>query len=162
MEIRIPQSGDIYKHFKGNLYEVVLIARDSETLEEKVVYKELNGEKAYVRSLAMFVSPVDKEKYPDVQQEYRFELVKNDVVEESEEESTLENPSLILGFLELSTVEEKLKYLQSVKNDISETFLEMAAQSLEFVEKKGTLTQRYEDLILYLSTVERYEKSRLR
>lgn len=162
MEIRIPQSGDIYKHFKGNLYEVVLIARDSETLEEKVVYKELNGEKAYVRSLPMFVSPVDKEKYPDVQQEYRFELVKNDVVEESEEESTLENPSLILGFLELSTVEEKLKYLQSVKNDISETFLEMAAQSLEFVEKKGTLTQRYEDLILYLSTVERYEKSRLR
>ena len=52
---------------------------DPETLEEKVVYKELNGEKAYVRSLPMFVSPVDKEKYPDVQQEYRFELVKNDV-----------------------------------------------------------------------------------
>lgn len=161
MEMRIPQTGDIYKHFKGNLYEVVLIARDSETLEEKVVYKEVNGEKAYVRSLPMFVSPVDKEKYPDVQQEYRFELVQ-DTKEECEEEVTLENPSLILGFLELSTAEEKMKYLQSVKDDVTETFLEMAAQSLEFVENKGTLMQRYEDMLLYLSTVERYEKSRLR
>lgn len=161
MEMRIPQTGDIYKHFKGNLYEVVLIARDSETLEEKVVYKEVNGEKAYVRSLPMFVSPVDKEKYPDVQQEYRFELVQ-DTKEELEEEVTLENPSLILGFLELSTAEEKMKYLQSVKDDVTETFLEMAAQSLEFVENKGTLMQRYEDMLLYLSTVERYEKSRLR
>ena len=159
MEIRIPQSGDIYKHFKGNLYEVVLIARDSETLEEKVVYKELNGTQAYVRSLPMFVSPVDKEKYPEVKQEYRFELIQD---KQEEEEPVLENPSLILGFLELDTVEEKLRFLQSVKNEVTETFLEMAAQSLEFVEKKGTLMQRYEDLILYLSTVERYEKSRLR
>ena len=75
MEYRIPKKGEIYRHFKGNLYEIVLIARDSETLEEKVVYKEVDGESAYVRSLPMFVSLVDKEKYPNVTQEFRFELV---------------------------------------------------------------------------------------
>ena len=74
MEYRIPKKGEIYRHFKGNLYEIVIIARDSETLEEKVVYKEVEGDAAFVRPLPMFVSLVDKEKYPTVSQEYRFEL----------------------------------------------------------------------------------------
>jgi hypothetical protein len=74
MEFRIPKTGDIYRHFKGNLYEIIIIARDSETLEEKVVYKAVNGDDAYVRSLTMFLSPVDRVKYPNVEQEYRFQL----------------------------------------------------------------------------------------
>ena len=66
----------IYRHFKGNLYLVVDIAFDSETKEEMVVYRALYGEKAlWVRALKMFLSEVDKEKYPEVTQEYRFELV---------------------------------------------------------------------------------------
>lgn len=163
MEIRIPKAGDVYRHFKGNLYEVVLIARDSETLEEKVVYKEVDGEAAYVRSLPMFCSLVDKNKYPNVEQEFRFELVQEEiVVSEVVEESQLENPALIMGFLELTTVVDKIKYLQNVKDDITESFIEIVAQSLEFVENKGTLEQRYEAILLYLSTVEKYEKSRLR
>ena len=117
MEIRMPKSGDIYRHFKGNLYEVVLIARDSETLEEKVVYKEVNGDAAYVRSLPMFVSPVDKEKYPDVTQEFRFQLVEevrdSEVQQEEPTETLLESSNLILPFLELETATEKIRYLQS-------------------------------------------------
>ena len=66
----------VYRHFKGNLYLVVDIAFDSETKEEMVIYRALYGEKAlWVRPLKMFLSEVDKEKYPEVTQEYRFELV---------------------------------------------------------------------------------------
>ena len=130
MELRIPKAGDVYRHFKGNLYEVVLIARDSETLEEKVVYKEVNGEAAYVRSLPMFVSPVDKNKYPDVKPEFRFELVEEEVELPQEEESILENASLIMGFLDLTSVVDKIKYLQNVKDHITENFLEIVLQML--------------------------------
>lgn len=65
----------IYKHFKGNYYLVIDICIHSETMEEMVLYRQLYGDgKLYVRPYNMFISKVDKEKYPDVSQEYRFEL----------------------------------------------------------------------------------------
>lgn len=70
------QPGDIVRHFKGNKYEILCVAKDSETLEEMIVYRALYGKKGvWVRPKAMFFSPVDREKYPDVQQTYRFEKV---------------------------------------------------------------------------------------
>lgn len=45
----------IYKHFKGNMYEVVGIAKHSETLEEMVVYRALYGEGGlWVRPIEMW------------------------------------------------------------------------------------------------------------
>lgn len=71
-------SGRRYRHFKGNLYQVILIARHSETQERMVVYQALYGDYGfYVRPYDMFASLVDKEKYPDVEQEYRFALVED-------------------------------------------------------------------------------------
>ena len=65
----------IYKHFKGDLYLVEDIAYHSETLEKYVVYRGLYGDcKLYIRPYDMFNSLVDKEKYPNVKQKYRFEL----------------------------------------------------------------------------------------
>lgn len=68
--------GTIYRHFKGNLYKVLCIATDSETKEEVVVYEALYGKHLiWTRPYDMFNSLVDREKYPEVEQLYRFELV---------------------------------------------------------------------------------------
>lgn len=65
--------GAKYKHFKGSIVEVLMLAKDSETLEEMVVYKHDN--KNWVRSKDMFLSEVDHKKYPDIKQKYRFEEI---------------------------------------------------------------------------------------
>ena len=66
----------IYKHFKGDYYIAEDIAIHSETNEEYIVYRPLYGDttKLYIRPKDMFLSKVDRNKYPDVEQEYRFEL----------------------------------------------------------------------------------------
>ena len=65
----------VYRHFKGNYYLVEDVARDSETEEEYVVYRKLYGDGGlWIRPKAMFLSEVDREKYPDCPQKYRFEL----------------------------------------------------------------------------------------
>jgi len=66
----------IYRHFKGTYHKIICIAKDSETLQEKVVYTHEDTNEIWVREKEMFLSKVDKEKYPDTTQEYRFELVK--------------------------------------------------------------------------------------
>ena len=72
---RIVKPNSKYKHFKGNIVKVILIAKDTETLEDMVVYKHIDKEEYWIRSLSMFLSKVDKNKYPDVKQEYRFEVI---------------------------------------------------------------------------------------
>ncbi len=75
MDLRL-KPGDVVRHFKGNEYEILHIALDSETMEKVVVYRALYGERGvWVRPLEMFLSPVDRKKYPDVKQTYRFEKV---------------------------------------------------------------------------------------
>jgi hypothetical protein len=65
----------IYKHFKGDYYIVEDIANHSETKEKYVVYRRLYGEgDLWMREMNMFLSEVDHEKYPNVEQKYRFEL----------------------------------------------------------------------------------------
>lgn len=67
----------IYRHFKGGLYKVLYTAQHTETGEQLVIYQSINDkDKIFARPYEMFLSEVDKEKYPDVTQKYRLELIK--------------------------------------------------------------------------------------
>ncbi|MCQ2801594.1 MAG: DUF1653 domain-containing protein [Bacilli bacterium] len=76
--MRTVEKGTTYRHFKGNLYKVIEIARNTETNEMMVVYQALYGDYGiFVRPIDMFLSKIDKEKYPDATQEYRYEKVED-------------------------------------------------------------------------------------
>ena len=76
MEEREVKIHGIYKHFKNKYYIVEDMAFHSETKEEYVVYRRLYGDNSlWIREKGMFLSEVDHEKYPDVKQKWRFELV---------------------------------------------------------------------------------------
>ena len=67
-----------YRHFKGNFYKVLHIGYSSEELDENgepkkmVIYQSNHDGKILVRPYDNFSSKVDKEKYPNADQEYRF------------------------------------------------------------------------------------------
>lgn len=72
--------GGLYRHFKGMYYYVLDVATHSETGEKLVVYQKLYDERdLYVRPLEMFCSDVDRDKYPDVKQQKRFQLMSGKV-----------------------------------------------------------------------------------
>ena len=72
---RVVKVGKIYKHFKGNLIEVLCIAKNTESMEDMDIYKHLDKDDYWARPYDMFNSLVDIEKYPDIKQKYRFEEV---------------------------------------------------------------------------------------
>lgn len=76
MDRDLPQNGEIWRHFKDKLYKIVAIAQHTETDEQLVVYQAMYGDEViYARPLDMFMSEVDREKYPNVEQQYSFERI---------------------------------------------------------------------------------------
>lgn len=69
----LPVKGQKYKHFKGMIITVIGVAEHTETGEVAVVYE--HGGDLWCRPLSMFLGRVDRNKYPDAKQWYRFELV---------------------------------------------------------------------------------------
>jgi len=156
-QIKTPVAGDVYRHFKGNLYQIIGIAKHSETEENMVVYQALHGEKTwYVRPLDMFLSQVDKEQYPSAEQEYRFEKT-----EETGSEETVRKE--ILRFLDAEGASEKLKVLQELRLDLDESLLTTIELSLDIVsDGKESMERRYDFVERTLEQRIRFEGSRLR
>lgn len=70
------QQGDTVQHFKGGFYKIVAIGTNTETEEKMVVYQSLKDQRVWIRPYDMFISKVDREKYPNAYQPYRLIKVK--------------------------------------------------------------------------------------
>lgn len=184
-EVRRPQNNEIYRHFKGNLYKIITLARDSETREEMVVYQALYGDYSiYVRPLSMFTEILDKKRYPQADQKYRFEpadqLVNMDweereilPVEEEEhsagnrkEDGRAETEEAVLDplleqFLEADTYRERLNILRGLEHRITQEMINTMAIVLDLDIPEGELGKRYQDLENSILTLEKYECTRL-
>lgn len=189
MTVRRPQPGELYMHFKKKMYQILTIAKHSETGEELVIYQALYGDYlVYARPLAMFISEVDHVKYPEVVQRYRFEKVDRSSLEpsgiepkqemqseeqsepqkellenmnEGQEEQEAADPKL-LCFLDADTYKEKYEVLVEMEKEMTDRLINDFAVILDVVIPEGELSYRYEQLKQSIATMAKYENNRLR
>lgn len=184
----IPRPQQIYRHFKGNLYQIISLAEHTETGEQLVIYQAMYGDfKVYARPLSMFIEKLDREKYPEAAGEYRFEPV--EMAEEPEKRETQQekekrmapesrlssaDPSreeneeilnidpLVLRFLDAGTYEERLSILGSLHHRITDDMINTMAMAIDVEVREGEIEERYEELRKCLLLYDKFECTRLR
>lgn len=166
---RIPKPGEIYRHFKNKLYQIVAVAAHTETGEELVVYQALyGGFKVYARPLSMFMSPVDKNKYPDAAQSLRFELVMPETLaaeaaDTGEDDKTAAKPHpLLMEFLEAEDLGQQIESLKRMRGKIGQKELDSIYVVLDMIPSQGEPDIQLSCLIKALETRKKYDGSRLR
>lgn len=184
----IPKPQEIYRHFKGNLYQITAIAEHTETGETLVVYQAMYGDfKTYARPLAMFVSRVDRDRYPDAGQEFRFELQGPEAARQRRESESMEEKismeenkpmeekisteelsegeraldPMVLEFLDADTYEQKLNILAGLYHRITDEMITTMAIASDVEIGDGETQERYEELKSCLITLQRYESQRM-
>lgn len=185
-----PRPQEMYRHFKGNIYQIRCLARHSETREMMVVYQAMYGTfQIYVRPLDMFMEEVDHVKYPEVKQKYRFELLQD--MESCQTEMDLQAPDrqedkssataqadepdrtaesdeqvhidpLVMEFLDAGTYEQRLNILAALRHRVTNEMINTMAVAVDLEIKDGDVQERYEELKNCLLTFEKYECNRLR
>ncbi|MCI9105184.1 MAG: DUF1653 domain-containing protein [Lachnospiraceae bacterium] len=181
--------GEIYRHFKGKLYQLVTVAEHSETGEKMVIYQALYGDfRVYAMSFAMFVSEVDNEKEPRAEQTYRFERVarlgeklgeeskelsgrgeKKGIVKESENEQTGESKDdnvgpgrELMAFLDAKSLEERIACLREMREEITQGDLDSIYVVLDMKAGDGNVKEQLDEVIRRLVVQQHYEGGRLR
>ena len=186
-----PRPGEFYRHFKNKLYQIVAVATHSETMEKLVIYQALYGEYGvYARPLDMFMSEVDKEKYPDVKQKYRFERIEDiakelkldklsdsKVIEHDKKlkEDSISNDNTLktdkdtdfgkgyfIEFLEADDLNTKKEILIANRELISERELDTIYEIYGLKRRKIDRDLDIADLIGYFDMQQQYEGKRLR
>lgn len=181
-----PRPLQVYKHFKGNYYQILAVAKHSETEEKLVIYRPLfEGDQVCARPLEMFLSDVDHDKYPEVKQKYRFALVTGHgrnvqhaasdeaatevkAQDKPEEENTLKDTdettqdSLLDKFLDAQSAEEKLDILTGSWKTITEDNIDNIAVVLDMELNGKTLEEKYKEILNFLKLRAKYESVRLR
>lgn len=181
---RTVRPGEFYRHFKNKMYQIVAVATHSETKEKMVVYQALYGDYGvYVRPYEMFISEVDREKYPNVKQKYRFEridpasLVTGSIsggtdsssedsddfemmdLEESEE---IEPDPNFLRFLETDSYEVRMECLKKMLHTASQRDLDSMYLVLDMKPESGSVEEQVDAIARFLRMQYRYDGSRLR
>ncbi|MCR5279018.1 MAG: DUF1653 domain-containing protein [Lachnospiraceae bacterium] len=147
----LPKENETYRHFKGNNYMILTLAKHSETGEDMVVYKALYGDgQVYVRPLAMFMEPVDRVKYPEATQQYRFEKVEAKIDPEVE------------AFLDAPTAIDRIRILNKIRPRLTDEMIDIMAIALDLEIGKGDIESRYADMLNCLNAIARFETNRLR
>lgn len=172
---RIPVSGEKYRHFKNRLYQIVTVATHTETREQLVIYQALYGDyQIYARPLDLFMSEVDRDKYPQATQKYRFERVQQacgagETVQKEELQQTTGGEAAeggvspkLLAFLDAEEMEEKYQILLSMRDEIDDSLINNMAVAVDVIIPDGDLSMRYEQLKNCIRTKQRYETERWR
>lgn len=187
---RIPKPGELYHHFKDKLYQIITIATHTETGEQMAVYQALYGDfKTYVRPLSMFLSEVDRNKYPESKQKYRFELhsldgisrkktevsnIEADVNERKAdqqvfaEDTGTEIPTtsedsvneILLKFLDADLYTKKLDVIISNRKHMTDRLINDMAVALDCAVEEGPIDERIKELMLCLQAMCRFEDRR--
>lgn len=175
-----PKPFELYRHFKGDIYQVLALAKHSETGETLVIYQGLYGEcPVYARPLEMFLEKTDKVKYPEAEQEYRFvqvpslgEGVKRDnttdegagnrFLSDDMTEAEQQLDPMVLAFLDAASYERKLEILAGLQPRITDDMITTMAVACDVEVPEGTVSERYRGLQNCLITLEKYECNRLR
>ncbi len=187
----IPRPGEFYRHFKNRLYQIVAVACDAETQEHFVVYQALYGDyRVWIRPLENFLSRTDREKYPDVKQEWRFERVTmaqeagapapgaeapatagsvsaaSAPVPESTAQAgiapTEPQESVLLKFLDADSLQEKKAILMSNLGRLTQRDLDSICMAMDIPSSEGDVRSQAMGIISFMKTRERYESDRMR
>ena len=188
-----PKPGEFYRHFKDKMYQIIAVAVHSETKEKLVIYQALYGEYGvYARPLDMFMSEVDKAKYPDAAQKYRFgkienigELSKNSSLSSYENEKSLYTDeknisdkvlkdniqsdkasnigkNYFIEFLEADSFSDKKEIILANREFISDRELDTMYEIYGLKRQNIDKDIDIADLIGYLDMQQQYEGKRLR